>query len=172
MCQHDFIDHIKYNALRVARKILWHISPYVTYRHHVHVWVKIVAVRMTYLIISSFPFSYVIRRLDYSRTITSTSRSGLLLPCRTVADPKARSKRTSARAARSFATWSIQRTPQIRSPKSSTRLLLQTETRRLSTIRNTITSLTSQKSYARTLNCSVSTIFLKSLFRTFLMKEA
>ena len=52
------------------------------------------------------------------------------LPCRTVPDPKARVQRTSARAARSLATWLIPRTPQIMNPKSSTRLLLQTETRR------------------------------------------
>ena len=49
----------------------------------------------------------------------------------------------------------IRRTPQVMSPKSSTRLLLQTETRRASTIRTTMASLTSQESHARTLDCSV-----------------
>ena len=46
---------------------------------------------------------------------------------------------------RSLATWPIPRTSQAVSPKSSTRLLLQTETRRPSTIRTTITSLTFSK---------------------------
>ena len=55
------------------------------------------------------------------------------------------------------------------SPTSSTRLLLQTETRRPSTIRTTMTSLTSRKSHARTLDCSVLSQCVKSLFRTFLM---
>ena len=41
--------------------------------------------------------------------------------------------------------------------------------RRLSTIRTTITSLTSRKSHARTLDCSVFPQHLKLLFRTFLM---
>ena len=45
----------------------------------------------------------------------------------------------------SLATWPIPRTPQVMGPRSSTRLLPQTETRRPSTIRTTITSLTSQK---------------------------
>ena len=72
-------------------------------------------------------------------------------------------------AARSLATWPIPHTPQVMSPKSSTRLLLQTETRRLSTIRTTITSLTSRTSHARILNCSVFTQCKKPLFRTFLM---
>ena len=57
-------------------------------------------------------------------------------------------------------------------PKSSTRLLLQTETRRLSTIRTTMTSLTSQKSNARTLDCSVFPQCQKPLFRTFLIVKA
>ena len=65
---------------------------------------------------------------------------------RTSPDPKARVKSTSARAARSLATWPIPRTPQVVSPKSSTRSLLQTERRRPSTIRTTIASLTSPKS--------------------------
>ena len=48
-------------------------------------------------------------------------------------------------------------TPLVMSPKSSTRLLLQTVTRRLSTIRTTITSPTSQKKHTRehwTVRCS------------------
>ena len=76
--------------------------------------------------------------LCVARTFSDTFS---LLLCRTVPDPKARVKRTSARAAESLATWPIPRTPQGMSPKSLTRLLLQTETRRLSTIRTTITSL-------------------------------
>ena len=82
---------------------------------------------------------------------------------------KERVKRTSARAARSLATWPIPRTPQVTSPKSSTLLLLQMETRRLSTIRTTIISLTSRKSHAKTLDCSVFPQCWKPLFRTFLI---
>ena len=40
------------------------------------------------------------------------------LPCRTVPDPKAWVKRTSARAAKSLATWPIPRSPQVMSPRS------------------------------------------------------
>ena len=49
-----------------------------------------------------------------SRTVTSTPRSRLHLPCRTAPDPKAPVQRTSARAARSLATCPIPRTPQNR----------------------------------------------------------
>ena len=55
------------------------------------------------------------------------------------------------------------------SPRSSTRLLLQTDTRRLSTIRTTITSLTSRKPHARTLDCSAFPQCSNPLFPTFLM---
>ena len=91
------------------------------------------------------------------------------LPCRTVPDPKAQVKRTSTLAARRLAAWSIPRTPQVMSPKSSTRSLLWTVTRRPSTIRTTITSLTSPKSHARILSSSVFPYCLKPLIRTFLM---
>ena len=129
--------------------------PCVAYRHHVRAWLKVFAVCMSYLSISPSPFSCFIHRLCCSRTVTSTLRSRLHLPSRTVPDPKARVKRTSVRGARRLATWPIPRTPQVMSPKSSTRLLLQVETRRPSTIWTTITSLTSQKSHARTLDSSV-----------------
>ena len=128
--------------------------------------------RMSYLTISPSPLSCCIHRLCCSRTVTSTPRSCPHLPCPTVPDPKARAKRTSARAARSLATWPIPRTPQVMSSKSSTRLLLQTETRRQSTIRTTITSLTSRKSHARTLDCSVFPQCQKPLFRSFLMMKS
>ena len=55
------------------------------------------------------------------------------------------------------------------SPSSSTRPLLWTVTRRPSTIRTTIASLTSRKPHARTLDSSVFPQCLKPLFRTFLM---
>ena len=103
--------------------------PCVVYRHRV--WLKVFAVRMSCLPTSPSPFPCFIHRLCCSRTVTSTLRSCLHLPCRTVPDPKARVKRTSARAPRSLATWPIPRTPQVMSPKSSTRLLLQAGTRRL-----------------------------------------
>ena len=127
----------------------------VAYRRRAHAWLKVFAVRMSHLSMSPSPFSCFIRRPCCSRTVTSTPRSRLHLPCRTVPDPKARVKRTSARAARCLDTWPIPRTPQVMSPKSFTRLLLQTEARRLSTIRTTTTSLTSRKSHARTLDCSL-----------------
>ena len=57
------------------------------------------------------PISCFIRHPSCSRTVTSSPRSRLYLPCRTVPDPKARVKRTSARAARNLATWPIPRTP-------------------------------------------------------------
>ena len=78
--------------------------PRVAYRHRAHAWLKVFAVRMSYLSISPSPLTCFIRRLCCSRTVTSTPRSRLHLPCRTVPDPKARVKRTSARAARSSAT--------------------------------------------------------------------
>ena len=59
---------------------------------------------------SPSPCSCFIRRLCCS-TVTSTPRSRLHCPCRTVSDPKARVKRTSARVARSLATCPIPRTP-------------------------------------------------------------
>ena len=76
---------------------------------------------MSYLSISPSPFSCFIRRPCCSRTVTSTPRSCLHLPCRTVPDPEARVQRTSTRAARSLANWPIPRTPQVVSPTSSTR---------------------------------------------------
>ena len=91
----------------------------------------VIPLTLTLSILSCF-----IHLLCCSRTVTLTLRSRLHLPCRTVPDPKARVQRSSAR---------------VTSPRSSTRILLQMETRRLSTIRTTITSLTSRKSHARTL---------------------
>ena len=51
--------------------------------------------------------------------------------------PKSTVKSTSARAPRSLATWPIPRTPQVMIPRSSTRSVLWTVTRRRSTIRTT-----------------------------------
>ena len=63
-----------------------HISfalfPCVKYRHE-HAWLKVFAVRMSYLSISPSFFSCFIRRPCCSRTVTSTPRSRLHLPCRT-----------------------------------------------------------------------------------------
>ena len=73
----------------------------VTYRHE-HTWLKVFAVRMSHLSLPPSPFSCFIRRPCCSRTVTSTPRSRLHLPCRTVPDPKARVKRTSARADEEF----------------------------------------------------------------------
>ena len=77
---------------------------------------------------------------------------------------KSQHMRHSALASRSFATWPSQMETQVMSPRSSTRSLLWTMTRRPSTIRATITSLTSRKSHVRTLDCC-----LNPLLRTFLM---
>ena len=77
---------------------------------------------------------------------------------------KSQHMRHSALASRSFATWPSQIETQVMSPRSSTRSLLWTMTRRPSTIRATITSLTSRKSHVRTLDCC-----LNPLLRTFLM---
>ena len=55
-----------------------------------------------YLSISPSPFSCFIRLFCCSRTVTSRPHSCLHSLCRTVPDPKARVKRTSARAAGSF----------------------------------------------------------------------
>ena len=66
----------------------------VAYRHRV--WLKVFAVRMSYLPISPSPFPCFIHSLCCSRKVTSTLRSCLHLPCRTVPDPKARVKHTSA----------------------------------------------------------------------------
>ena len=86
--------------------------PCVAYRHRVHAWLKVFAVRMPHLPISPSPLSCFIHRRCSPRTVTSTLRSCLHLPCRTVPDPKARVKRTSARAEGSLASWPIARTPQ------------------------------------------------------------
>ena len=85
---------------------------------------------------------------------------------RTVPDPKARVQRTSARAARSLAPWPTPRTPQVMSPRSSTRSLPRMMTRCSSTIRTTI-SPTSRKPRTRTLQCSHSV--LNPLFRSVLI---
>ena len=58
-----------------------------------------------------------------SRTVTSTSHSRLLLPCRAVPDPKARVQRNSARAAKTLATWPIPLTPQINESKESDKVI-------------------------------------------------
>ena len=97
----------------VARTIFLTHFPCAAYRHRAHAWLKVFAVRMSRLPISPSPFSCFIRRLRCSRTPTSTLRSRLHLPCRTVPDPGARVRRTSAQTARSLATWPIRRTPLV-----------------------------------------------------------
>ena len=117
----------------------------VAYRHRAHAWLKVFAVRTSHLSISPSPFSCSIRRPCCSRTTTWTPRSCLHLLCRIVPDPKARVWRTSARAVGSLATWPIPRTPQVTSPRSSTRLLLQMVTRCSLKIWTSLKSLTSSK---------------------------
>ena len=80
----------------------------VTYRHE-HAWLKVFAVCMPYLSISLSPLSCFIFRLRCSRTVTSTPRSGLHRLRRAWPDPKARVKRTSARAPGRLANWPIPR---------------------------------------------------------------
>ena len=96
-----------------------------------------------------------IHRPCCSRTVTSTLRSCLHPPCRTVPDPKAQVKRTCARAARSLATWLTPRTPQVMSPKEFDKFTSADGDTTTSTIQTTITSLTSRKSHMGTLDCSV-----------------
>ena len=83
---------------------------------------------------------------------------------------KVQDMRHSAPASRSLATWPSQMQTQVMSPRSSTRPLLQTATRRPSTVRTTIAPVTSRIPHARTLDCSVFPQCLKPLFRTFLME--
>ena len=78
-----------------------HFIPCVTYRRTLTAQ-GVCSASMSYLSISPFPLSCFIRRPSCSRTVTSTRCSRLHLPCRTFPDPKARVKRTSERAARSF----------------------------------------------------------------------
>ena len=78
----------------------------VSYRHRAHAWLKVFAVRMPHLSTSPSPFSRFIRRPCCVRAVTSTPRSRLHFLCRTSPNPKARVKRTSARAARRLATHS------------------------------------------------------------------
>ena len=67
-----------------------------------YAWLKVFAVRMSYLSISPSPFSCFIRFLCCSRTVTSTPRSRLHFACRTVPDSKARVKRTSGYEPKEF----------------------------------------------------------------------
>ena len=96
----------------------------VTYRHRVHAWLKVFAACRISISISLSLFSCSIRHPCCSRTVTSTPRSRPHRLRRALPDPKARVKRTSARAPRSLATWPILCTPQVMSPKRLARPLL------------------------------------------------
>ena len=83
---------------------------------------KFCCMRMSHISISC-----VTLRPCCSLTVTSRPLSRLWrprLPCRALPDPKARVKRTSARAPRSLATWPCLVLTQVMSPNSSTRSLL------------------------------------------------
>ena len=86
--------------------------PCVAWRHRAHAWLKVFAVRH---ISPSHPLHSHVSSASFccSRTVTSRPHSCLHSLCRTVPDPKARVKHTSARAAGSLATWPIPRTPQV-----------------------------------------------------------
>ena len=119
-----------------------------TFTHGSSVCKKVCCMRMWLISISPSPFSCFTLHPCSSLTVTSRPRSRLWrprLPCRTVPDPKARVKRTSARAVGSLATWPIPRSPQVMSPTSSTRSLLWTMTRCSLTIQTSMKSLTSRK---------------------------
>ena len=80
------------HTLRVARTFSLHVFPCVTYRHRVHAWLKVFAVRLSHLSISHSPFSCFIRRPYCSRTVTSRPPSRLQRPrllCRSLSDLKA-----------------------------------------------------------------------------------
>ena len=84
--------------------------PCITHRHRVHAWFKEFAVRIIspHLIFSFLMFHRPSLLFPYGRFDTSFP-SVPSLPI--FPDPKARVKRTSARVARSVATWPIPRTP-------------------------------------------------------------
>ena len=88
--------------------------PCATYRHRVQAWLNIFTVHISYISISPSPFSCFIHRPCCSRTVTSTPRFRLHRLRRALPEPKARVKRTSARAPRSLATWPILRTPHFK----------------------------------------------------------
>ena len=69
---------------------------------------------ISYISISPSPFSCFIHRPCCSRTVTLTPRFRLHRLRRALPEPKARVKRTSARAPRSLATWPIPRTPHFK----------------------------------------------------------
>ena len=82
---------------------------------------------------------------------------------------KAQDTRNSAHASSSFATWPSQMQTQVMSTRSSTSSLLWTMTQCSLTIQTSITSLTSEKTHARTLDFSVFLQCLKCLFCKFLV---
>ena len=71
-----------------------------------------------------------------------------------------------------FAKLAMSCTPQVMSPSSPTRPLLWTVTRRPSTIRTTITSLTFRKPHSRILDCSMFPQCVKPLFCTVLIGDS
>ena len=87
---------------------------------HIHAWLmaqvsvkKVCCVCMSHISDSPSPLSWFIRRPCCSRTVTSTPRSRPHRLRRALPDPKARVKRTSARAPRSLVTWPIPRTSHL-----------------------------------------------------------
>ena len=88
---------------------------------------KVCCMRMSHISISPSLFTCVTLRPCCSLTVSSRPLSRLWRPrlsCRALPDPKARVKRTSARAPRSLATWPSAVLTQVMSPHSSTRSLL------------------------------------------------
>ena len=159
-----FLTHVVATTMCVRRSVYTHtpcrthicLTQFlcVTYRHRVHARLKVFAVCMSYLSISPSPLScFIPPSLLFPHSHFETTFPSA--PSWTVPDAKARVKRTYARAQRSLASWPIPRTPQVMSPRSSTRSVLQTETRRPSTIRTTMASLTSRKPHARAPDCPV-----------------
>ena len=118
------------------------------------------------LSISPSPFS-CLTRLCCSCTLTSTSRSVHLLA--ELSRPKSTGHAHLRTRTRSLATWPSPPSTQAMSRTSSTRSLLWTMTRCSLAIQTSLKSLTSRKTHARTLDCTVISQCLNPLFRTFLM---
>ena len=123
-CTHTLLSHAHFSALRCAH-------PHIFMRVNTHAWPKVVkrvcCIRMSLISISPSPFSCFTLHPCCSLTVTSRPPSRLWrprLPCRTLPDPEARVKRTSAWVPRSLATWPVPRTPQKRYERRKTNGIL------------------------------------------------
>ena len=96
----------------------------ITHTHGSSICKKVCSVHVVSLSISPSPFSRFTRRLCCSLIVTFPAPH----LCRVLFAPKSRSMRTPTRAARRLSKWQIQRTPQVMSPRCSTKTFLWTMT--------------------------------------------